>query len=60
MFDKDNNGSITVDEVFEVMKKFRGNLTKKEVVELVKMVGKDGNGTINIAGTLYPITYFNF
>ena len=51
MFDKDNNGSITVDEVFEVMKKFRGNLTKKEVVELVKMVGKDGNGTINIAGT---------
>jgi Ca2+-binding EF-hand superfamily protein len=27
IFDKDNNGSISADEVFEVMKKFCGNLT---------------------------------
>jgi Ca2+-binding EF-hand superfamily protein len=39
------------------MKKFRGNLTKKEVVELVKLVDKDGNGTINIAGRLFIIPY---
>jgi Ca2+-binding EF-hand superfamily protein len=44
IFDQDNNGSISADEVFEVMKKFCGNLTKKEVVELVKLVDKDGNG----------------
>ncbi len=58
IFDKDNNGSISADEVFEVIKKFRGNLTKKEVVELVKLVDKDGNGKINIAGKLFIIPYF--
>ncbi len=49
-YDKDKNGSISASELYEVMKKFRGDITKKEVQDLVKKIDKDGNGSINIAG----------
>ena len=32
------------------MKKFRGNVTKIEVQEIIKKIDKDNNGSINIAG----------
>ena len=56
-YDKDNNGTLSVQEVYNVMKKFRGNISLSEVKELVKKVDKDGNGTINIAGN-YALTLF--
>jgi Ca2+-binding EF-hand superfamily protein len=59
-FDKDNNGSISIDELNEVMKKFRGNLSKSDVEELVKKVDKDGNGSINIAGKIEIRDKFSF
>lgn len=49
-YDKDNSGQITVDELYEVMKNFRGNHTRDECQKMVARVDKDKNGKINLAG----------
>lgn len=49
-YDRDNSGSISADELFSVMKEFRGNVTLAECKALIKKVDKDNSGTVNIAG----------
>ena len=48
-YDTDNSGQITVDELYQVMKSFRGKITRKECQEMVNKVDKDKNGKVNLA-----------
>lgn len=45
VFDKDNSGRITVDEMHSVMSQFE--LTDSELEEMIKEVDQDGDGSIN-------------
>jgi calmodulin len=47
VFDRDNNGSISSDELRLVMKQLGENLTDQEVDEMLQEADKDGNGTID-------------
>jgi len=49
-FLKDKSGSITVDEIFTVMKKFHGSFNKQQLETFLKRVDLDGNGKIGIDG----------
>jgi Ca2+-binding EF-hand superfamily protein len=51
-YDKDNSGQITVDELQQVMKNCRGNVTRSECLQMVKKVDKDNNGKVNLAGNI--------
>lgn len=46
MFDKDDGGTISVDEVREVLS-FGGHLDEKVVKKILKSIDKDGNGEID-------------
>jgi Ca2+-binding EF-hand superfamily protein len=48
--DKDGSGNLSRDEVFEAMKKARGNLSHDEVVLLFNQADKDHTGKIDING----------
>lgn len=47
VFDKDGSGTISADEIFQVMKSFGENLSEADIKMMVKEVDKDGNGTID-------------
>ena len=49
LFDKDGDGVITVDEIYQVFKDLGFNkYSKKDVKNMVKAVDIDGNGTIDL------------
>ncbi|TVY22989.1 Calmodulin [Lachnellula hyalina] len=47
VFDKDNSGTISADEIATVMATFGQNLSKDEVQFMVEEVDKNGDGTID-------------
>ena len=47
-YDTDNSGQITADELYQVMKDFRGKVTRQECQQMVNRVDKDKNGKINL------------
>lgn len=51
-FDQDGNGSVSVDELYEIMKRFRGSITHEQIQKMVASVDKDNNGKINIDGKI--------
>ena len=48
VFDKDGDGSITVVELGEVMRKLNMNPTDAELTDMVNEVDTDGNGDIDL------------
>jgi calmodulin len=46
VFDRDNSGSISSDELRLVMRQLGENLTDQEIDEMLQEADKDGNGTI--------------
>ena len=48
VFDKDDDGSITVVELGEVMRKLNMNPTDAELTDMVNEVDTDGNGDIDL------------
>jgi len=49
LFDKDGDGTITVDEIFTVFQDLGfKKYTKNDVAKMVKAVDKDGNGEIDL------------
>lgn len=52
VFDKDNSGTISGDEIAHVMKSFGENLSEEELKIMMEEVDKDGNGTIDCTYTL--------
>ncbi len=51
--DKDGSGTLSRDEVIEAMKKFRGNYSQNQVLELLKLVDKNNDHVININGKCF-------
>jgi len=47
VFDKDGSGTISADELRQVMKSLGENLTDEEIDEMIKEADKDQNGTID-------------
>ncbi|KAK4141013.1 uncharacterized protein C8A04DRAFT_31449 [Dichotomopilus funicola] len=47
VFDKDNSGTISSDELRSVLKSLGENLTDAELEEMIQMADSDGNGTID-------------
>lgn len=47
VFDKDNSGTISADEIYQVMKSFGENLSEDDIKMMVEEVDKDKNGTID-------------
>lgn len=47
VFDKDNSGTISADEIATVMATFGQNLSKDEVQFMVEEVDKNGDGAID-------------
>jgi Ca2+-binding EF-hand superfamily protein len=47
VFDKDGSGSISADELRQVMKSLGENLTDREIDEMIAEADKDRNGTID-------------
>ena len=47
VFDKDGSGTISADELRQVMKSLGENLTDAEIDEMIKEADKDRNGTID-------------
>ncbi|KAI8582858.1 hypothetical protein K450DRAFT_225157 [Umbelopsis ramanniana AG] len=47
MFDKDNDGSITAQELGTVIRSFGMNPTEAELMDMVNEVDTNGNGTID-------------
>jgi hypothetical protein len=52
VFDKDGSGTISADELRQVMKSLGENLTDEEIDEMIREADKDKNGTIDCE--LYP------
>ena len=48
VFDKDNDGTITVTELGDVMRKLNMNPTDAELQDLVNEVDADGNGDVDL------------
>ena len=46
-FDKDNDGLISANDIYELMKMFGQGITKPEAEEMVKNVDLDGDGFVN-------------
>ena len=46
MFDKDNSGTISKDELGNVLKSLGHNPSDLEVIDLIQKVDVDGSGTI--------------
>jgi Ca2+-binding EF-hand superfamily protein len=49
-FDKDGNGSLSQNEILEGMKMFRGNFSKRQVLDLIRKVDKNTDNSISING----------
>jgi len=47
VFDRDNSGTISSDELRLVMKQLGENLTDQEIDEMLHEADKDGNGLID-------------
>jgi calmodulin len=47
VFDKDGSGTISADELRQVMKSLGENLTDAEIDEMIREADKDQNGTID-------------
>ncbi|KAH6616093.1 hypothetical protein B0J18DRAFT_372952, partial [Chaetomium sp. MPI-SDFR-AT-0129] len=47
VFDKDNSGTISSDELRSVLKSLGENLTDAELEEMIQMADSDGDGTID-------------
>ena len=47
VFDKDGSGTISADELRQVMKSLGENLTDEEIDEMIREADKDNNGTID-------------
>lgn len=52
VFDKDNNGYISADELRHVMTNLGEKLTDEEVEEMIKEADVDGDGQVNYEGTV--------
>lgn len=50
IFDADGNGSITVQELKQVLDNLGERLTEEEVGEMIKEADTDGDGTVNYEG----------
>ena len=48
LFDKDNDGEITVKEIGAVLRKLKQNPTDSEVESMVRELDHDGNGVITL------------
>ncbi len=60
LFLKDNSGSITVDEILTVMKKFHGSFNKQQLESFLKRIDLDGNGKIGIDGKTKVLIFLIF
>ena len=49
MFDHDENGSITADELGHVLQALGSNLSKNQLAEMINEVDVGGNDTIEFA-----------
>jgi Ca2+-binding EF-hand superfamily protein len=49
-FDSDKNGYITENELYQVMTRFRGGVTREEVDRMVRGCDHDSDGKINKNG----------
>jgi calmodulin len=47
VFDKDNSGTISADEIAQVMKTFGQQLSDEELQFMIQEVDKNGDGTID-------------
>lgn len=47
-FDKDNSGTISCDELKQVLSKMGRHYTKQQIAMMIEKVDHDGNGTISI------------
>lgn len=47
VFDKDGSGTISRDEIHQVMLSLGERLTEEEINEMLEVADKDGNGTID-------------
>jgi Ca2+-binding EF-hand superfamily protein len=47
VFDKDNSGTISADEIAQVMSTFGQNLSDDELQFMIQEVDKNGDGTID-------------
>ena len=52
VFDKDNSGTISANELKAVMKSLGEDLTDAEIDEMIREADKDNNGTIDCEFTL--------
>ncbi|XP_060587403.1 neo-calmodulin-like [Ruditapes philippinarum] len=48
VFDKDNSGTISADEIREVLRKSGEDVDEAEIEEMLKLVDVDGDGNISI------------
>ena len=56
VFDMDNSGTISLEELRKVMKSFGEILTEDELDSMIKEVDKNGDGTIDCALFFFPST----
>jgi Ca2+-binding EF-hand superfamily protein len=47
LFDRDNNGLITPEELFHVLKNLGENITKEDIEDMIRMIDADGDMAIN-------------
>jgi len=47
-FDRDHSGTITTEELLEVLSKMGRNYSKEQIRKMINQVDKDNNGTISI------------
>ena len=47
VFDKDNSGTISTEELRDVLKSIGENLSETELDEMMRQVDVDGNGTVD-------------
>lgn len=59
VFDKDGSGTISADELRQVMKSLGENLTDAEIDEMIREADKDRNGTIDCMSPSLGSFYFS-
>jgi calmodulin len=55
VFDMDNSGTISLEELRKVMKSFGEILTEDELDSMIKEVDKNGDGTIDCSLPFFPV-----
>jgi hypothetical protein len=64
VFDKDGSGTISADELRQVMKSLGEDLTDREIDEMIAEADKDRNGTIDCESFFFslpcPVSWFLF